>query len=48
MAAVLEVMVFDLAILVSTTHFHVSENIRKTPAWPSLIGYVGVLLFGVG
>ena len=38
--------VFDFAVFISTTHFHASENIRKTPAWPSLIGYVGVLLFG--
>jgi hypothetical protein len=38
-------IVFDFAILISTTHFHIRENIRKTPAWPSFTGYVGVLLF---
>jgi hypothetical protein len=30
----------------TTTHFHVRENIRKTPAWPSFIGYVGVCFLG--
>ena len=34
--------------LTSTTHFHVRENIRKTPAWPSFIGYVGVCFLGAG
>jgi hypothetical protein len=36
---------FDFAILISTTHFHVRENLKKTPAWPSFTGYVGVLPF---
>jgi len=26
------VLIFVFAILISTTHFHVSENLRKTPA----------------
>jgi hypothetical protein len=33
---------------ISTTHFHVRENLKKTPAWPSFIGYVGVCFLGAG
>jgi hypothetical protein len=48
MVAVRTIRVFDLATIISTTHFHVRENLKKTPAWPSCIGYVGVLLFCAG
>ena len=39
---------FDLAVSISTTYRYLHVQIRKTPAWPSFIGYVGVCFLGAG